>query len=466
MKGIALYSSVTSGLSTVFLSGSMAVGALPVREQPNFLVFLVDDLGWNDVSCYHNSFFETPAIDKLAASGVRFTNAYSACTVSSPSRAALMTGKYPARLHLTDWIAGHSFPYAKLRVPNWKMFLDPGELTIAEILKEKNYKTACIGKWHLGEDTVYWPEFNGFDINIGGCSKGQPGSYFSPYKTARISNGPEGEYLTDRLTEEALKFIRENKTRPFFLYMPHYAVHTPLQAKKEMIGKYKSKGNTQFNPIYGAMVESMDQSMAKLMAELTAQGLMENTFVIFMSDNGGLKPLATDNSPLRDGKGTAYEGGTRTPLIMAGPGIKKGITCDVPVITMDVFSTIIDLANLPESSFSNDGVSLLPLLKGKTISERPLFWHYPHYHSQGATPYSAVRKGAWKFYHFYEDGHNELYNLNNDISEQNNLLDSNASEATALNALLQDWLKNTNAQFAEPNPDYNPDKKRVKAGKE
>lgn len=466
MKSTALYTSVTSGLGTVFLSWSLAIGAPPVIEQPNFLVFLVDDLGWNDVSCYNNSFFETPAIDKLAASGVRFTNAYSACTVSSPSRAALMTGKYPARLHLTDWIAGHPFPEAKLRVPNWKMFLDPAELTIAEILKERNYKTACIGKWHLGEDTIYWPEFNGFDINIGGCSKGQPGSYFSPYKTARISDGPEGEYLTDRLTEEALKFIRDNKTRPFFLYMPHYAVHTPLQAKKEMIEKYKSKGSKQFNPTYGAMVESMDQSMAKLIDELTAQGLMENTFIIFLSDNGGLKPRATDNSPLRDGKGTAYEGGTRTPMIIAGPGIKKGITCDVPVITMDVFSTIIDLANLQKSSFSNDGVSLLPLLKGKTISERPLFWHYPHYHNQGATPYSAVRKGAWKFYHFYEDGHNELYNLNTDISEQNNLLGSNASKAAELNALLLDWLKNTNAQFADPNPDYNLDKKRVKVGNE
>ena len=281
-------------------------------EKPNIVIFLVDDFGWKDLSCYGSSYFETPAVDMLAAKGVRFTNAYSACTVCSPTRAALMTGKYPARLHLTDWIPGYKRPNAKLNVPDWKMFLPSEENTLAEILKENGYQTASIGKWHLGEDSIYWPEMQGFDLNVGGYSKGQPNSYFSPYNNPRMKNGPTGEYLTDRLTDESIRFIRKNQKNPFFLYLSHYAVHTPFQAKKEMIDKYKTKTdpiNNKPNPVYAAMVASMDQSMEKVLEELALLKLTSKTYIFFLSDNGGLCPQATTNYPLRAGKGTPYEGG-------------------------------------------------------------------------------------------------------------------------------------------------------------
>ena len=435
------------------------------NEKPNIVIFLVDDFGWKDLSCYGSKYYETPAVDKFAREGVRFTNAYSACTVCSPSRAALMTGKYPARLHLTDWIPGHSKPEAKLAVPDWTMFLPTKEHTLAEILKENGYQTASIGKWHLGDDSIYWPENQGFDLNVGGYLKGSPNSYFSPYKNPRMKDGLTGEYLTDRLTDESIGFIRKNQKNPFFLYLSHYAVHTPFQAKKEMIEKYKSKtdpDNNKPNPVYAAMVESMDQSLEKVLKELALLKLTSKTYIFFLSDNGGLCPQATTNYPLREGKGTAYEGGVRTPLIICGPEIPKGKVVDDPSITMDVFATILDILNIQKQD-GNDGKSLVPVLKGEgKMAERPLFWHYPHYHTQGATPYSAVRLNKWKFYYFYEDGHSELYDLEADLSEKTDISSRYPEKATELNQLLQGWLKETNAQFPTSNANYNPLKQTKK----
>ncbi len=452
------------------IAGAMLVPAIGFSakvEKPNIVIFLVDDYGWKDLSCYGSRYYETPAVDKLAQNGVRFTNAYSACTVCSPTRAALMTGKYPARLHLTDWIAGHKKANPILNIPDWTMFLPTEEITIAEILKEHGYRTASIGKWHLGEDSIYWPENQGFDLNVGGYFKGQPNSYFSPYKNPRMKDGPAGEYITDRLTEESIGFIRENKEKPFFLYLPHYAVHTPFQAKKELIEKYKAKtdpDNAKPNPVYAAMVESMDQSMGKILEELAKLKLTSKTYIFFMSDNGGLRPQATTNYPLREGKGTAYEGGTRTPLIVSGPKIPKGKIVNDPAITMDVVSTILDLVNISKQGAGMDGESLLPAINGqKTKADRPLFWHYPHYHTQGATPYSAVRLSKWKYYLFYEDNHTELYDLEVDLSEKNDISAQNPEKMKEFNQLLKNWLKEVNAQLPVPNTGFDPqkiDKKR------
>jgi arylsulfatase A len=430
------------------------------NKKPNIIVFLVDDFGWKDLSCYGSSYYETPAVDKLAAKGVWFTNAYSACTVCSPTRASLMTGKYPARLHVTDWIPGYKRPSAKLTIPDWTIFLPTGEVTLARILKENGYQTASIGKWHLGEDSIYWPEKQGFDLNVGGYSKGQPNSYFSPYNNPRMKDGPEGEYLTDRLTEESIGFIRKNQKNPFFLYLSHYAVHAPFQAKKGMVDKYKAKtdpDNNKPNPVYAAMVESMDQSMARVLEEIARLKLTSKTYIFFLSDNGGLSPQATTNYPLRAGKGTPYEGGVRTPLIISGPKIPKGKVVNDPVITMDVFSTILDILNIQQKDPMIDGKSLIPVINGNVNKiKRPLFWHYPHYHSQGATPYSAVRLDKWKFYYFYEDGHTELYDLDTDLSEKTDISIRYTEKTVELNQLLQNWLKATNAQLPIVNANYDP----------
>ena len=277
-----------------------------------------------------------------------------------------------------------------------------------------------------------------------------------------MQDGPRGEYLTDRLTEESIRFIRKNEKNPFFLYLTHYAVHSPFQAKKEMADKYRAKtdpDNAKPNPVYAAMVESMDQSMGKLMEELSALKLTSRTYIFFLSDNGGLCPAATTNYPLRAGKGTAYEGGTRTPLIVSGPKFPKGKIVDEPAITMDVFSTILDLVNISREGSETDGKSLRPAINGeKSKVERPLFWHYPHYHTQGATPYSAVRLNQWKFYLFYEDNHTELYDLNTDLSEKNDISAQNPEKMKELNHLLKNWLKETNAQLPIPNTNFDPQK--------
>ncbi|HLF95418.1 MAG TPA: sulfatase, partial [Planctomycetota bacterium] len=295
----------------------LALASPSQADPPNVVVILVDDLGWTDLGCFGSPFYETPHIDRLAAQGMRFTHAYSACTVCSPTRASLMTGKYPARLHVTDWIAGHARPKAKLKVPDWTKHLALEETTVAEALKAAGYATASIGKWHLGPP-AHFPEKQGFDLNRGGCDKGQPPSYFSPYRIPTLEEGEKGEYLTDRLTTEALAFLDSNKDRPFLLHFPHYGVHTPLQAKKAVVEKYQAKakaGADHRNAAYAAMIESVDDSVGRIVAKIEELKLSSRTLIVFTSDNGGLLQ-STSNRPLRAGKGSAYEGGVRVPMIV------------------------------------------------------------------------------------------------------------------------------------------------------
>lgn len=430
----------------------------------NFVFILIDDLGWTDFACYGSQFYETPNIDRFASEGMRFTQAYSACTVCSPSRAAVMTGKYPARLHITDFIPGHRYPYKKLRPPLWTQHLPLEEVTIAEELKAAGYATATMGKWHLGEEEFY-PEKQGFDLNVGGCALGAPPSYFSPYKIPTMKDGPVGEYLTDRLFAEANRFIDSNATRPFFLYLPTYAVHAPRQAKAESIEKYKRKvrdGMAQNNPTYAAMVESLDQGVGKLLETLRSSGLYDRTVVIVTSDNGG--PFAsTSNLPLRSEKGSAYEGGVRVPLIVHWPGVTKpGSVCDVPVIGTDYYPTMLEIAGL-KSTVKVDGESLVPLLRrtGK-LRRDAIFWHYPHYHAGSATPYSAIRAGNYRLVEFQEDGHFELYDLASDIGEKHDLAKEMPDKARELRARLHKWRNEVGAQMALPNPGYDPARKNEK----
>ena len=430
--------------------------------RPNFVFILIDDLGATDLGCCGSPFYETSHLDRMAKEGMRFTAAYSACTVCSPTRASVLTGRYPARLHLTDWIAGHKRPYAKLRVPAFHQQLPHAEVTIAEALKSAGYVSASVGKWHLGGDG-FLPETQGFDRNVAGDHRGQPPSYFDPYKIPTIKPEKEGEYLTDRLTREAERFIEENKDRPFFLYLPHYGVHTPLQAKPEVVAKYKAKarpGAAHSNAVYAAMIESVDDSVGRLLRKLDELKLADRTVVMFTSDNGGLLS-STTNLGLRAGKGSAYEGGVRVPLLVRGPAVgKPGGVCDTPVISADFFSTLLELAGVPvDSKHALDGVSLVPLLRQTGALKRDsLYWHYPHYHPGGATPYAAVRQGDWRFVEFFEDGRGELYNLKDDPLEKADLAAKMPEQAAALRMNLAEWRKAVNAQMPMPNPDHDPQK--------
>lgn len=440
-------------------------------SHPNVVLILIDDMGWKDLGVYGSDFYQTPQIDRFAQDGIRFTNGYAACTVSSPTRAGIMTGKYPARLHLTDWIEGWKYPDAKLQIPDWKMFLPLEETTMAEVFKSAGYATAHIGKWHLGEDEKYWPENQGFEINVGGWAKGSPNlnkkknsngsnGYFSPYGNPRLKDGPEGEYLTERLAEEACNFIADNEDKPFFLNLWFYNVHTPLMAKQEKVNKYHSLVDStklQNNPVYAAMVEHVDDAVGKVINKLKQLGLYDNTIVVFTSDNGGLIGKSprkiTNNSPLRKGKGNMYEGGVRVPFIIKN--LKQqfsGTTNDTPIMSIDLFPTLTELAGVKvEKSVSKsfDGVSLKPILVNnkKKLKPRSLYWHYPHYHSEGATPYSAVRQGDWKLIHIIESNTYELYNLNDDLGESNNLSAIHPALTKKLIKNLEEWKLDVNAQM-------------------
>jgi len=433
--------------------------------KPNIIFVLTDDLGWTDLGCQGSTFYETPNINRLAAQGMRFTDGYSACTVCSPSRAAILTGQYPARLHITDWIAGHKYPHAKLSVPDWTMHLALNVPNIATALKSAGYATASIGKWHLG-DEPFWPEKQGFDLNIAGCSKGQPASYFSPYNNPRLTDGPPGEFLSDRLAAEAVKFIAQNKDRPFFIYLPHYAVHQPVMAKPEVIAKYQTKAdpnNPHHQPNYAGLIESVDDSIGTLLAKLDELKLTDNTIVIFTSDNGGLLQT-TSNTPLRLGKGSAYEGGVRVPLIIKWPGVTQpGSVCNVPVIGVDFYPTLLAMAGAPSRPGRVDGENIEPLLRQTgPIKRDAIYWHYPHYHPGGATPYGAIRDGDFRLIEFYEDNHAELYNLKDDISETKDLVAVLPDKTAALRQKLHAWRKRVDAQMPASNPNYDPNNSRPK----
>jgi arylsulfatase A len=454
----------------VALAGLAAVPAAGADRPPNIIVIVADDLGWADLGCYGSTFHETPNLDRLARSGLRFTDAYAACPVCSPSRAAILTGRYPARLHLTDWLPGRADrPDQRLARPVIRQQLPLEEVTLAEALKPAGYVSASIGKWHLG-GPEFWPDRQGFDLNVGGTATGSPpGGYFR-FKTPSMSARSDTEYLTDRLADEAVSFIETNKDRPFFLYLPHYAVHIPLQAKAEILAKYKGKSpgtSKQSNPIYAAVLESLDQGVGKVLDALDAHKIADRTVVIFTSDNGGLSVKegpntpATSNAPLRDGKGYLHEGGIRVPLIVRWPGLTRpGETSDVPVSGQDLAPTILAGVGLPPvADRVIDGESLIPLLKrGEMPKRQSLYWHYPHYSNQGGKPGGAVRRGDLKLIESYEDGRVELYDLDRDPGEARDLAAERPADAARLRSVLAEWRRSVEAQMPRTNPDYAPAK--------
>ena len=454
----------------IFLLAASCLGHATDRR-PNFVFFLVDDLGWGDLGCYGSTFHETPHLDQLATNGMKFTQAYAACTVCSPSRAAIMTGRYPGRLHLTDWITGHKRSNPKLLIPKWKMKMDHKLTTLPEALREAGYKTEFVGKWHLmpigaPDFEEHYPTSHGFDINIAGREWGQPkgpGKYFSPFGMPNLADGNAGDFLTDRLTDEAVKFIEQSKADPFLLYFSYYTVHGPIMTKPKLLEKYKAKAaefenkrNERVHPAYAGMIESLDDSVGRVLAKLKELGLAENTVVIFTADNGGTSQQSSGG--LRGNKALAYEGGTREPLLIKWPGrIKAGSTSDVPAIGTDFYPTMLDLAGLPAKPQAHlDGTSLAKVLTGesKTLKRDSLYWHYPHYHR--TTPYGAIRKGDWKLIEFFEGNRLELYNLKTDPAESRNVAESRSELAATLHADLKQWRSRVNAQMPTPNTDFDP----------
>ncbi len=452
-----------------------AVSAFAQSRPPNIVLVLIDDYGWADTGCYGSTYHRTPNIDALAARGMRFTDAYAAAPVCSPTRAALMTGKHPARLHLTDWLPGREDkPNQKLSRPLIRQQLLLEETSLAETLKQAGYATAHIGKWHLG-GAGFEPENQGFDLNVAGDHTGTPLSYFAPYQRdgrfmPKLETAPAGEYLPDRLAAEAERFIEQNKDKPFLLYFPHYSVHIPMKAKAELIAKYRAlprPASGQNNPVYAAMIESMDDSIGRLTRKLEQLGLADNTVFMFTADNGGLSVKegadtpATDNAPLRAGKGYLYEGGIRVPLIITWPQrIKAGSVNRTPVYSADLFATAVELAGLKNTT-GVDGLSLLPLLTGRGRFRRDaLYWHYPHYSNQSVNgghldqPGAAVRQGDYKLIEFYQDNHVELYDLKNDLSERNDLAQARPKVAAQLRQKLAAWRQAVGAQMMTLNTEY------------
>lgn len=464
------------GVLTLLLAISFTVNAQ--NERPNFLFILVDDLGWTDVGVYGSTFYETPNIDKLAAEGMLFTNGYVASPMCSPTRASIMTGKYPARLHLTNWIGAPQPENYKwntiLRSASYIEALPLEEVTLAESMKTSGYQTYFIGKWHLGKSEKYWPEHQGFETNIAGCSWGAPiggNHYFSPYGNPRLTDGPDGEHLPARLAKEEIAFLKSEHNRPFFSYLSFYSVHSPWMGRKDLIAKYKKKeklpdkwrqerwikfDKTQNNPVYAAMIEAVDIAIGNVLNTLKETGLDKNTVVIFVSDNGGVSET-TSNAPLRAGKCFLYEGGIRVPFIVKWPGkTKAGSITDVPVTSTDFYPTMLEMANIPlKPETHKDGNSFVPLLKGEKYSQRDLFWHYPHYEG-GFEPASAIRSGDWKLIQFYEESRFELYNLKEDIGEYHNVADQYPEKAQELRDKVYTWRKKVNASEPTPNPNFDP----------
>lgn len=444
------------------------------EPKTNVVFLLIDDLGWKDLGCYGSEYYQTPNIDQLADEGVRFTDGYAACNVCSPTRAAILTGKYPARLLLTQWLPSGRWSAAKhkLREGRYVSNLPLEEVTIAEAMREAGYQTGFIGKWHLGTKTYYYPEHQGFDINIAGRDYGAPGSYFYPFegnwripttgktlvKESPIS-GKKGDYLIDRLAEEAEKFIRNNADRPFFLMLSHYAVHAPLQGKPKKTTRYEQieANDRQGKPAYAAMVESVDESVGRVMNTLKELKIDDRTLVIFTSDNGGFAK-ATDNSPLRANKGSNYEGGIRVPVIIKWPGrAKSGAVSNEPIISTDFYPTILEAAGLkPRPHQHVDGLSLAPLLTGDGEFQRDaIYWHYPHYNQHPQSfPSGVIRAGDWKLIEDYESGETMLFNLTNDIGETTDLSTVETEVEANLHAQLKAWRKHVGADPMRQNPEY------------
>lgn len=458
-----------------FLVFVMVGNLISAQAPPNVVFILADDLGWADLGCYGNTFNETPAIDSLAASGVRFTNAYAAAPICSPTRASILTGKYPATVNITDFIPGHQnysgIPDDQMLIgPDFYHGLPQNETTFAELFKASGYVTASIGKWHLGGKRST-PRQHGFDVSIGGNHKGFPPDYFFPYLRESSGleledlnrNGKKGEYLTDRLTDEALQFMDKNKDRPFMLYLSHYAVHTPMQAKESIIEKYRKKAASMpdsvfTHPVYAAMLESLDQSVGALVKRLKKLDLYENTVIVFASDNGGLigrssEPSPTTNAPLKSGKAYLYEGGVRVPLIIRWPGkTENGLLSEQLTSSVDFSPTLLDIAGIDYEPSKIDGLSLTNHLKSGVAKDRAIFWHYPHYHKQGSRPSAAIRKGKWKYIEDYETNDANLYNLEEDIGENQDLAEDNPDIIEEMRILLSGWRAEVNAKMPRVNP--------------
>ncbi len=466
----------------------MALAALPAKPM-NVVFLLADDYGWADMSPNNpRTFYDTPSLQRLASESMRFTDAYAACPVCSPTRSSIITGKYPARTNNTDWfgapqptnVGGHRTTRNKPLLPApYEPQVALEEFTLAEALKEAGYSTFFAGKWHMGGEG-FFPEDQGFDINIGGHHRGSPpGGYFAPYTNPKLKSGPDGEHLTKRLTDETVAFMRSavESEKPFLAYLSYYAVHTPLQGRPDLVEKYKKRREglsfpgpkfipegerqarqVQDHAVYAAMVEAMDQSVGEVMDALKQLGVAENTAVVFFSDNGGLSTSEgspTSNLPYRAGKGWLYEGGIREPALIKWPGVAKGgSVSEVPLTSTDFYPTILDIAGLDQRPGQHlDGVSMASVLKGGAKPNRDaIFWHYPHYGNQGSSPGSAVRMGDWKLIRWFETGKEELYSLADDPGEHNDLARANPYMRSRLSTRLSGWMRSVDARMPSPNP--------------
>ena len=475
-------------LALTLLAGGGAACRHEIDQPPlplNFVFILADDLGYMDVGAYNpETFYETPHLDRLARNGMRFTDAYTASPVCSPTRYSIQTGRYPTRAAVTNWFVGTR--QGRFRPAPLEDRMPLSEFTVASALKEGGYSTFYAGKWHLGPTAEYWPEERGYDFNLGGHSAGGPwgpGQYFVPYGNPRLEDGPPGEHLPDRLATETAAFIHRHRDRPFLAFLSFYSVHTPLVGRPDLVDKYRAKaerldlpGRTEFaseeqvwpvdearevrmlqsHAVYAAMVEAMDQAVGKVLDSLEEAGVADRTVVIFTSDNGGLSTSEgspTSNLPLRGGKGWLYEGGIRIPLIVFQPGVTSGQTCAVPVMSTDFYPTMLELAGLaPRPEQHLDGTSLVPLLTDGVADRRGdnLYWHYPHYSNQGGFPGGAVRSGSWKLLERYEDGRIQLYNLADDAGERNDRAADEPARADEMRRRLHDWYRKVDARFLEP----------------
>lgn len=472
-------------LGLIILSCTLVRGA----ERPNVLFILADDLGWRDLSIEGSTFYETPNIDRIAKEGMRFTQGYATCQVCSPSRASIMTGKYPARLNITDYIGAPEGTRwrrnSRLLPAHYNHQLPHEDVSLAEAFREGGYRTFFAGKWHLGGEGSF-PEDHGFEINIGGHHRGSPpGGFFSPYNNPKMESGPAGEYLPLRLGQETVRFIEEHKDEPFLAYLSFYMVHAPLQTTKALWSKYREKASRQSipdhrfiidrtspvrqvqdHPIYGGMLEAMDQAVGMVLKTLDRLGLEDNTIVVFTSDNGGVSAgdgKATSNLPLRGGKGRQWEGGIREPYYIKWPGVvASGSKSATKAIGTDFYPTLLEMVGLPLRPEQHvDGVSLVPVLKGGTIANRPLFWHYPHYGNQGGEPSSIIRSNDWKLIYYHEDGRRELYNILTDREEQNDVAKEEVNRVNEMFERLVAWLQETDARFPFQNPNFSEERHAV-----
>lgn len=491
MDTLSRFLNVLCLVALLLIIGAYSCKRPKEKVTQNVLFILADDLGYHDLSCTGSQYYETPNIDKIAREGFVFTNGYAACQVCSPSRASIMSGRSPARHGITDWIGaatGEEWRSAgrhnKLLPPEYVDHLPHDYITLPEALSEHGYKTFFAGKWHLGKEGS-WPTDHGFDINKGGWDKGSPiGGYYSPWENPNLENLTPGENLSMRLARETAGFIKDNAEAPFFAFLSFYAVHGPIQTTQEKWQKYRDKAEAmgitdhgfemgrflpirqvQDNPIYAGLVESMDDAVGVVLDALEEMGLAENTIVIFTSDNGGVAAgdaFATSNLPLRAGKGYQFEGGIREPYIIKVPWLgQTSSKIDVPATGMDFYPTILDLLSVPlKPEEHQDGISLVPLLKGDVLPERPLYWHYPHYGNQGGEPSSIIREGMWKLIHYYEDEREELYNLENDLKELNNVAGENPEIREKLSKQLFRYLNEVGARYPVSDPQYDATKEK------